>query len=118
MHPCFIRSGVSITGLFYVLGLCLALVGCGSDDAMPTGAEAAGVSKTLSWSPVPDPSVQGYKLYWGTMSRQYDSQVDVGPNASYTLNGLQSGTTYYFAVSAYNVDGESGMSAEVSSFIE
>ena len=47
-----------------------------------------------------------------------DDAPDVGPEVSYTLNGLASGTTYYFAVSAYNSGGESALSSEVSSFVE
>jgi fibronectin type III domain protein len=112
MRPCcFHQFSLRVTG-GCVLGFYLALVSCGSDDA------PAGASKTLSWTAVPEPSVVGYKLYYGTSSGQYDSQVDVGPDVSYTVNGLTPGTTYYFAVSAYNSGGESALSSEVSSFVE
>ena len=97
----------SILVIFLVAGT----VGCGSGDDMPTGM------KTLSWTAVPDPSVLGYKAYWGTSSHNYQSQADVGANESYTVTGLRQGTTYFFAVSAYNSDGESGPSAEVSSVV-
>ena len=117
MHPCFFPRSLSVLVLSSVLGLYLGLAACGSDD-MPAGEEAIGASKTLSWTEVPESSILGYKLYWGTMSRQYDSHADVGPSISYTLSGLRSGTTYYFAVSAYNAGGESPLSAEVSSFVE
>ena len=96
---------------------CPVETGATPDDNMPAGVEG-GASKTLSWTAVPESSILGYKLYWGTMSQAYDSHVDVGPNVSYTLAGLRSGVTYYFAVSAYNSGGESGLSAEVSSFVE
>ena len=86
--------------------------GCGSGDDAPDG------SKTLSWAAVPDPSVLGYKAYWGTSSHNYESHVDVGANTSYTITGLRHGTTYFFAVSAYNGGGESLPSAEVSSLVE
>jgi hypothetical protein len=99
--------------LVVVLGLVVVLAGCGSDDDTPAGA-----SKTLSWMAVPEPSVLGYKIYWGTVSRQYDSHVDVGSNVEYTVSGLQPGTAYFFAVSAYNAGGESGLSDEVSSLVE
>jgi hypothetical protein len=97
--------------LRFVLGFYLALAACGSDDD-------GGASKTLSWTAAPESSVLGYKLYWGTNSRQYDSHVDVGPEVSYTLTGLRPGTTYFFAVSAYNSGGESALSSEVSSFVD
>jgi hypothetical protein len=100
--------------VFLGIYLVLFLVGCGSDDE----STGIGASKTLSWTAVPDASVDGYKLYWGTASHQYESNVDVGPNVSYTLDGLRPNTTYYFAVSAYNSGGESGLSAEATSFVE
>ena len=103
----------SVFVFLVVLGFSLSLSACGSDDEASSGA-----STTLSWTAVPEPSVLGYKLYWGTMSHAYDSNVDVGHNASYTLSGLQPGTTYFFAVSAYNSDGESALSAEVSSLVQ
>ena len=98
---------LSILGIFLVAGT----TGCGSDEDM-------GGSKTLSWTAVPDPSVLGYKAYWGTSSRNYESNIDVGANTSHTITGLRHGTTYFFAVSAYNSGGESGPSAEVSALVE
>lgn len=112
MRPCFFHHSLPMVAVRCILGFYLVLAACGSDDA------PAGASKTLSWTAVPEPSVLGYKLYYGTTSGQYDSHVDVGPEVSYTLNGLASGTTYYFAVSAYNSGGESALSSEVSSFVE
>jgi hypothetical protein len=40
--------------------------------------------------------------------------VDVGSQTSYTVTGLQPGTLYYFAVSAYNAGGDSGLSNVIS----
>lgn len=111
MLPCFLRRLVSMPVLVLSLGFYLALTACGSSD--DTGA-----SKTLSWTAVPDASVLGYKVYWGTESHSYDSNADAGPNPSYTVKGLTPGQTYFFAVSAYNSGGESALSAEVSSLAE
>ena len=63
----------SVLAFLAILGFSLSLTACGSDD------EGPGASKTLSWTAVSEPSVLGYKLYWGTMSHAYDSNVDVGP---------------------------------------
>jgi hypothetical protein len=63
------------------------------------------------------PDLAGYKLYYGTSSRNYDVSVDVVNWTSITIGGpdLKEGETYYFAVIAYSVYGEeSDFSNEVS----
>ena len=78
--------------------------------SFPTLAMAA--EATLKW----DPSSQatGYKLHYGLESHSYDSVVDVGQNLQHTVTNLNDSQLYYFAVSAYNDDGESGFSEEIS----
>ncbi|MGB7623311.1 MAG: fibronectin type III domain-containing protein [Terriglobia bacterium] len=72
---------------------------------------------TLTWDPNID-VVAGYKLYFGTASRVYGPPIDVGNQTSYTVVGLDYGVKYYFAVTAYDFDGnESGYSNEVSKTI-
>ena len=100
-----------------ILGISLVASGAGWGSGGDTPADDTG-SKTLSWAAVPDPTVLGYKAYWGTSSLNYESHVDVGANTSHTVTGLRHGATYFFAVSAYNADGESGLSAEVSALVE
>jgi hypothetical protein len=78
----------------------------------PPGSYAAQV--TVAWDPETDPNVAGYKVYYGTASRSYQYNNDAGKNTTSTVSNLQTGTTYYFAVTAYNATGiESGYSAEV-----
>src|SRR5260221_5463889 len=75
---------------------------------------SAGQSVTLAWDSSPDTNVTGYVLYSGNASGTYSSRVDVGTNISTTVASLAEGSTYYFAVTAYNADGiESGPSNEV-----
>jgi len=50
----------------------------------------------------------GYKLYVGNASGSYQQCIDVGNLNSYTLNTLNDGATYYFAVTAYNSIGWEG----------
>lgn len=71
----------------------------------------------LSWSPVADPTLSGYKIYVGTASGLYTNTITVGNLTSYTVGSLAMGTTYYFAVTAYNSAGESTPSNEVSKSI-
>lgn len=71
----------------------------------------------LTWDPNTD-LVAGYKVYFGTASRIYEPPIDVGNQTNYTVIGLDDGVTYYFAVTAYDYDGnESGYSNEVSKTI-
>lgn len=67
---------------------------------------------TLTWDP--ETSVTGYKVYAGTSSHAYGAPVDVGNVTTFQVFNLQSGTIYYFAVTAYNSNGESGYSNEAS----
>src|SRR6266571_5350025 len=75
----------------------------------------------LHGPPAAPPTVQraaldGYWLYYGPASGNYTARIDVGPVTTYTVTGLVSGQTYYFAVAAYDrTDGsESVKSNEVS----
>ena len=69
---------------------------------------------TLSWDPVIAPDIAGYRVYYGTSSRAYDVTLDVGNWTSVTIADLKDGETYYFAVTAYDLEGnESGYSSEV-----
>jgi hypothetical protein len=76
-------------------------------------AEAATV--TLAWDSNVDEDLAGYIVYYGTASRDYDYDVDVGEETSCTISGLEEGRNHYFAVTAYDVEGnESQFSEEVS----
>jgi hypothetical protein len=70
---------------------------------LPCAAVAGTENVVVGWNPSPSP-VAGYEFCYGTSSRQYDYFVDVGKNTSCSISGLEKGTTYYFAVKAYNAD--------------
>ena len=58
----------------------------------------------------------GYKIYYGNSTGSYDSSVDVGNQTRYTISGLVSDETYYFASTAYDYSGnESPYSEELIS---
>lgn len=65
-------------------------------------------SATLQWSlPTDMTAVAGYQVLYGTASGVYGTPVDVVGNAattSFTVNGLLSGTRYYFVVRSANAD--------------
>ncbi len=68
---------------------------------------------TLTWE-ASSGDVEGYNIYQGTSSRDYDVTLDVGNWTSVTIAGLEDGKAYYFAATAYDLEGnESGYSNEV-----
>jgi len=72
----------------------------------------------IGWNASPDPSVIGYKIYYGTESRNLVAWVDAGNQLSGSVEGLTAGSTYFFAVTAYAGSGlESDFSSEVSTTI-
>jgi len=69
---------------------------------------------TLAWNANTDPNIAGYKIYYGTSSRNYDVSVDLGNFTSCTISDMEEGKTYYFAATAYDIQGnESSFSEEV-----
>lgn len=80
-----------------------------------SGSSTTGMTATLSWAPNTDSDLAGYKVYVGTSSGAYGIPLDVGNVTSYTIGNLTAGTTYYFAVTAYDQSkNESVYSSEVS----
>ena len=92
----------------WLLGSC----GGGGDS----GADAT--TTTLAWSPVIDPSLAGYRIYYGTSTgmylQAYGNGLNVGNVTAYSVAGLSGGTRYYFVATAYDTMGnESNYSNEV-----
>ncbi len=69
---------------------------------------------TLAWDASTDPKIVGYKIHYGNSSGSYQTVIDVGNIATYTISNLLDGTPYYFVATDYNTSGiESGYSNEV-----
>jgi len=98
----------------------------GSTSGGSTNGGTAEGEITLAWDSETNPSVAGYKIYYGTVSKavsgHYANSTDVGMatqtssnTTSYTLRGLTSSQTYYLALTAYDKTHiESNFSNEVS----
>ncbi len=80
-------------------------------DLDVTGVEATAYNGAveLSWDPVEDYdlAIAGYQVHYGLEpadddGEYYESVEDAGDVTSYTVTGLDNGTTYYFAVIAYD----------------
>lgn len=75
---------------------------------------------TLTWDVATDNElVDGYKVYYGTSpvsepGQEYDFEpIDVGNVITYNVTGLDNGTTYYFAVTAYDSSGNESLNYSV-----
>ena len=82
--------------------------------SLPISSFAANV--IIKWDPS-DSETDGYKLYYGIESRNYNTWIDVGDQTSYTLTDLEPGV-YHAAVTSYNSYGESDYSDEVIFTVE
>lgn len=72
-------------------------------------------SITLAWDANTESDLDGYKLYYGTSTGNYLTPIDVGNVTTYELSGLDTGVTYYIALTAYDtVNNESEKSDEIS----
>ena len=69
---------------------------------LPWPAAGFGASIEASWTSGASDNVAGYFLYIGTASRDYYAKINVADATRYTVRGLPTFTTYYFAVTAYN----------------
>lgn len=124
------KIGYAITLSFLIL---IFIAGCGGssggsgsdtgESGTNTGNTGPG-SVTLAWdAPVnsdglPLPNVAGYKVYYGTSSRAYETSINNGMQTTCTISGLAPGT-YYIAVTSYDASGnESPFSNEASKIVQ
>ena len=98
----------------------VTLIVISGSTTSPTSTSTSGSvgTATLTWQPSTSTDLSGYKVYMGTASGVYNSPVTVGNVTSHTVSSLGIGSTYYFAVTGYDTNGnESGFSNEVSKSI-
>src|SRR5690242_11423829 len=75
-------------------------------------------SVTLAWDAVPSTALSGYIVHVGPAAGNYTSTIDAGNTTTRVVSNLVEGSTYYFAVTAYDASHtESGLSNEVSTTI-
>src|SRR5262245_29218837 len=93
-----------IAGFDLVLMIAFALTG-----------NALGGSLCITWDPVQDNRVAGYRLKYGTSTRSYTQSIDLGNVTSHSFANLPEGITYYFVITAYDANHVEGFpSTEVS----
>ena len=102
------------------------LAGCtggGGGDGAPPAPQTSLVTGSLifQWDAVSAPDLEGYRIYRSTTSGAYGSPIATLPpsSTSYQMTNLTKGVTYFFVVSAFDVNGnESLFSAELSQTIQ
>src|SRR3972149_2470938 len=100
--------------IIFLLVICLGL----TNNARAGQAIMTWDPPTTNTDGTPLTDLAGYKIYYGTTSGNYTSNIDAGNVTSYTLTNLTNNVTYYFAVTAYNTSAnESDYSTEVSKTI-
>jgi hypothetical protein len=71
-------------------------------------------SISLELDPSPDSDVVGYNIYYGTTSGDYTNKVTIRDKTTAAIPNLTAGKTYYFAATAFDINGmESGFSNEI-----
>ena len=68
----------------------VAIVACMS------GSVADAATSTILWDRNAETDVTGYKLSWGTASRQYSTTIDVGNEISHVFTEGDPTVRYYF----------------------
>jgi len=87
-----------------------AIDAAGNASILSTAASATTQAPTitaiLSWDPVVATALNGYRIYYGTTPGTYlqpaGQGLNVGNVTTYTVTGLNSGTRYYFVVTAFD----------------
>lgn len=78
------------------------------------GFQTSAQSVSLDWFANPEPTIAGYKIYYGGQTGNYTNSIDVGNTTNATVSGLVGGASYYFVATAYDSTGqESAPSAEI-----
>ena len=110
-------AGLLLTMLSFLTG-CGG--GSGNGDGQVSTPADTGITASLTWDPVPDPSVIAYFVHYGRQSPghpgscAYESSMHVHVDSpSAIVTNLEPNTRYHFTVSAYN-GLESACSADVS----
>jgi len=104
------------SGALVLVAIVLAACGGGGggDSQQPASSTGANTA-TLAWDAVTDPSLAGYRIYYGSAPGTYDQAygqgVSVGNVTIFTVTGLNSGRRYYFAATAYDMAGNESKSS-------
>lgn len=72
---------------------------------------------TVAWD-ANDPAPAGYGIYWDTVNEMpFNNMADVPTGTRHTIPGLIENTTYFFAVDAYDVDGNRSSYSNILEYV-
>src|SRR5205823_4873402 len=110
----FVRFAVIRSRILHGAAFAAALL---LSTGLLTQKAAAATTLTLTWqASASSPNIDGYRVYYGTSSGIYTQHVDVlGTGTTATVANAPSGSTYYYAVVAFEAGVESTLSNEVKS---
>ncbi|TMQ31312.1 MAG: hypothetical protein E6K65_01905 [Nitrospirae bacterium] len=76
-----------------------------------TALTSAANTATLTWNANSETDLEGYKVYVGTSSGAYAAPIATLPKTttSYTVTGLQTGTTHFFVITAFDTAGKQSL---------
>jgi|GEM_PF-2630479 len=107
-------SRIAFSALLFMT-MAAATLHLGALTAQAAQASLSWTAPTTNTNGTPVTNLAGYKLLIGNGPGSYQQKIDVGKVLSYSDSTLNDGSTYYFAVTAYDTSGvESGYSNEVS----
>src|SRR3954466_9032198 len=81
-------------------------------NAISSHAEPITRTVTLTWDASPSADVVGYRVHYGTHSGAYSNLLDVGSATATDIANLIDGTTYFFAITAYNAANEESVPSD------
>src|SRR5262252_5956705 len=125
MIVCFVHTGICFAQPYRAMttprlwGLRPMLGALALSFLVSQSVDAASI--TLAWDANSEPTVTGYILYYattsGAVSGTYANSINVGNVTQWTIPGLTDGTRYYFALKAYDPNGQSPYSAEINQVV-
>lgn len=81
------------------------------------GSGGGTVSARVTWPPVLEAGVAGYRIHYGIESGSYTHVIDVGNTTAALLPDLTVGITYYCALTLYSTSGISSSFSDEISFV-
>lgn len=81
-------------------------------NVVSVDAEPISRTVTLTWDASPSADVVGYRVHYGTHSGSYSNLLDVGSTTAADIANLIDGTTYFFAITAYNAANEESVPSD------